>query len=54
MKQQTDPELKKYEVVASDRKYNIWLRDPLAVRILSKEMAEEKLDYIHYNPLQSH
>ena len=39
MKQQNDPELKKYEVRAS---------------ILSKEMAEEKLDYVHYNPLQSH
>ena len=54
MKQQNDPELKKYEVQASDRKYHIWLRDPLAVRIFSKEMAEEKLDYIHDNPLQSH
>ena len=54
MKQQNDPELKKYEVAASDRKYNIWLRDPLAVRIFSKEMAEEQLDYVHDNPLQSH
>jgi putative transposase len=47
-------ELKKYEVRASDRKYNIWLRDPLAVRTLSKEMAEEKLNYLHCNPLQTH
>jgi putative transposase len=53
MKQQNDPELKNYEVRASDRKYNIWLSDPLAVRIFSKEMAEEKLDYVHNNPLQS-
>ena len=34
--------------------HNTWLRDPLAVRIFSKEMAEEKLNYLHYNPLQSH
>jgi len=53
MKQQNDPELKK-EVLASGRKYNTWLRDPLARRIFSKEMAEEKLDYVHYNPLQTH
>ena len=54
MKQQNDPELKNYEVRTSDRKHNIWLRDPLAVRIFSKEMAGEKLDYVHDNPLQSH
>jgi REP element-mobilizing transposase RayT len=53
MKQQNDSELKK-EVLASGRKYNTWLRDPLAVRIFSKEMAEEKLNYLHCNPLQTH
>lgn len=54
MKQQNDPELKKYEVLASDRKYNTRLRDPLVIRIFSKEMAEEKLNYLHCNPLQTH
>jgi hypothetical protein len=54
MKQQNDPELKKYWLQASDRKHNIWLRDPLAIRIFSKEMAEQKLNYLHYNPLQTH
>ncbi len=54
MKQQNDIDLKKYEVTASDRKHNIWFRDPLAVRIFSKEMAAEKLEYIHFNPLQAH
>jgi hypothetical protein len=33
---------------------NIWLRDPLVILIFSKEMAEEKLDHVHDNPLQSH
>lgn len=54
MKQENNNELKKYQVEASDRKHNIWLRDPLAVWIYSKEMAAQKLDYIHFNPLQPH
>ena len=43
-----------YKVCASDRSYNIWQRDPLAVNIFSREMAIQKLQYIHNNPLQSH
>jgi hypothetical protein len=54
MKQENDDELKKYQVFTSDRKHNIWLRDPLAVRIFNKDMAAQKLDYIHFNPSQSH
>jgi putative transposase len=54
MRQENDDELKKYQVFTSDRKHNIWLRGPLAVRIFSKEMAAQKLDYIHFNPSQSH
>jgi hypothetical protein len=54
MKHQNDPELKNYEVRASDRKYNIWLRDPLAVRIFSKEMLKRNLIMsiiTRYNPI---
>lgn len=47
-------DLKKYEVIAPDRKYNIWQRDPLAIWIYSKEMAIQKLDYTHFNPCQPH
>jgi REP element-mobilizing transposase RayT len=45
-------ELKKFRVEASDRKYNFWQRDPLAIRIFSREMAAQKLNYMHFNPLQ--
>ena len=45
-------EIKNYEVPASDRKHNIWQRDPLAVKIFIREMAIQKLNYIHLNPLQ--
>ena len=46
--------LKEFENNTYDRKYNFWQRDPLAVEILSREMAIQKLDYMHNNPLQEH
>lgn len=44
----------KFRVEEKERLYRVWQRDALAVRILSREMAEQKLDYIHLNPLQPH
>ncbi len=50
-----DPEkLLQFSVSASDRKYNFWQRDPLAVHIFSRDVAEQKLNYLHCNPLQEH
>jgi putative transposase len=46
--------LRKFLVNTSDRQYNFWQRDPLAIRIFSREMASQKIDYMHYNPLQPH
>jgi len=37
-------------IPASDRQYNIWLRDPLAINVFTREMAAQKLDYMHLNP----
>ena len=54
MKSENDPALKNYLVVATDRQYNIWLRDPLAIKIFNLQMLVQKLDYMHLNPLQSH
>ncbi len=47
-------DLEKYKVAASDRQYNFWQRDPLAVQITGRAMASQKLEYIHNNPLQPH
>ena len=44
--------LAKFLVNKTDRQYQIWQRNPLAVEIYSREMLEEKLDYIHNNPVQ--
>lgn len=54
MKAVNDIALNNFEVATTDRKYNIWLRDPLAIKVFSREMAVQKLDYMHLNPLQPH
>jgi len=43
-----------FKVDEKERFYRFWQRDPLAIPILSREMAEQKLDYMHLNPLQRH
>jgi putative transposase len=37
-----------------DRDYEFWQRDPMAIKILNKEMLLQKLQYIHLNPLKEH
>ena len=44
----------KFRVNKIDRTYQFWQRSPLPIEIFSREMLEQKLDYLHLNPLQSH
>jgi len=46
MKAANDVALKNYLVAATDRQHNIWLRDPLAIKIFNLEMFVQKLDYM--------
>lgn len=41
-----------FKVEEKERAYRIWQRDPLAVVMDSKLKLEQKIDYIHNNPLQ--
>ncbi len=41
-----------FRVNETDREYRFWQRDPLAVKLESRTMLEQKLEYIHTNPLQ--
>ncbi|MEQ9101699.1 MAG: transposase [Imperialibacter sp.] len=41
-----------FQETAEDRKHRFWQRDPLAVAVTSRQMFEQKMDYIHLNPLQ--
>ncbi|MEO6455325.1 MAG: hypothetical protein ABIN97_14690 [Ginsengibacter sp.] len=44
--------LEKFHVVAKDRKYQIWERNPLCIDLLTKAMFIQKMEYIHYNPVE--
>lgn len=44
--------LKKIYVGAKDRQYQLWERNPLSVYSYSTAVTEQKLDYIHRNPVQ--
>ena len=43
---------KTFEVNLKDRRYQLWQRKPLSIDLLSKKVIEQKLDYIHNNPVQ--
>lgn len=40
-----------YKVNASNKEHEIWQRDSLGVEIYSRNVARQKLDYIHANPV---
>ena len=44
-------ELQGYAVDVSNKKYEFWQRDPLAINLFSRKVAEQKLIYLHNNPL---
>lgn len=51
----TDPvAISHFQEVAQEREHRFWQRDALAVLMDSKPKVEQKIDYIHLNPLQSH
>jgi len=47
-------EIRAYEEKTKERNHRFWLRDPLAVHMDYKNKFEQKLNYIHLNPLQVH
>lgn len=48
----SNPEvLKQFFVGAKDREYQIWERNPLSIEIISQYVAEQKINYIHKNPV---
>lgn len=47
-------ELAHFSESSKERNHRFWQRDPLAVLLDSKVKLEQKLEYIHLNPLQEH
>lgn len=54
LKQDNPEQLKAYSSDAVNKSYEFWQRDPLAVRLYSKKVAIQKLNYLHRNPLAEH
>lgn len=46
--------LESFLVDELDRKIRVWQRDPLAILLDSIKKVEQKIEYIHLNPLQPH
>jgi len=42
-----------FKVNAKDRKYQFWERNALSVELRNHEVFIQKLDYIHWNPVQA-
>ena len=40
-------------VLSKDRKYQVWERNPLCIPLWSPEVINQKLDYIHENPVSA-
>ena len=46
--------LELYRVHATNKKYEFWQRDSLAIQLYTPAVAFQKLNYIHLNPLAEH
>ena len=46
--------LQQYAIKITNKAHEFWQRDPLAVPIYGREVANQKIDYIHHNPLAPH
>ena len=45
--------LAQYKVKSKDRKYQIWKRNALSIELITDKVYQQKLDYIHYNPVNA-
>ena len=45
--------LASFKVNKYDREYQFWKREPLGIELISPAVFEQKLDYMHYNPVRA-
>ena len=46
-------ELENYKSTQSDRQYHFWERRPYKSTMYNREVANQKIDYMHYNPVKA-
>lgn len=51
LRREKDSNLAIYKIDAENKDYEFWQRDSLAIPLFSREVAIQKLHYIHNNPL---
>ena len=54
LKQEGIGKLSAYKVEAENKKFEFWQRDSLAIPLFTREVALQKLNYFHDNPLKEH
>ena len=54
LKKENTDKLSKYAINAANKKYEFWQRNSLAVHLYGNDIAYQKLDYLHSNPLAEH
>ncbi len=42
-----------FKVTAKDRQYQFWERNALSVELRTPQVFQQKIDYIHYNPVKA-
>jgi putative transposase len=45
--------LNQFKVTAKDRRYQFWERNSLSVELRSTKVFNQKLEYVHYNPVKA-
>ena len=53
LKAKTPEIIDKIEVNLKDRKYQVWQRNSLSIELRSESVYNQKLDYIHNNPVKA-
>ncbi|MFZ1809471.1 MAG: transposase [Cyclobacteriaceae bacterium] len=51
LKSEQPDQLKNFAVKAINKEFEFWQRDSLAIRLFSEDIAYQKLNYIHANPV---
>jgi putative transposase len=54
LKLEMDGELFHYAVDAHNKAFEFWQRDSLAVNLFTQKVAYQKLNHLHFNPVQDH
>ena len=45
--------LQQFKLNAKDRRYQFWERNSLSIELRSSKVFNQKLEYIHYNPVKA-